>query len=179
MKLFVLILSIALIGCLNENRDSKVESPNQPVIKELPELEYLCDTSYIGKVVSELKEEYGFGDLGFEDISILKIQNRNDSIFFDFSIIDPKFFELHSKEFSPIKSCGFLKIEHIDIIVFDQMGVFKETSRYKKIDFGVQEIDYSVPYEPLLLRFCLENDGQLNFLEEQWLDYGKYLNKPF
>lgn len=56
--------------------------------------------------------------------------------------------------------------------MFDQVGIFEKMNISKQIDFGVQEHEYAMVYEPLLFRFYLKHNGQLNFVEEEWLDYG-------
>ncbi|PVH24543.1 hypothetical protein [Sphingobacterium corticibacter] len=175
MKLFVFICitSIVIIAsCINDKSAATKDSKDNSYVNELSEFAYQGDNSSLRKAVDILKKEYGIGDLGFEDINILNVKNRQDSTFFDFSIVEPRFFELHSKDYSAA-SIGFLTLDSVEIIVFDQVGIFEKMNISKEIHFGVQEHEYAMVYEPLLFRFYLKHNGQLNFVEEEWLDYGR------
>ncbi|PRD43781.1 hypothetical protein [Sphingobacterium haloxyli] len=167
--IIICFLACMVASCLSNGDSNKATEKKLELKLDLPELSY-GDSLALNQVLSELDKNYNFRNLlNKSGINILYVRNLHDSVFFDFSIFYKEYLGIFLEETTKIKKKGFIRNKGYLLFVFDEIGLFDEKKIKETVDFGIQESEYPILYEPLLYRYYLEKkEGRLKFVEESW-----------
>lgn len=161
-------LTCMIASCLSIGDSNQATERKSELKLHLPELSY-ADSLALNQVLSQMDKNYNYRNLlDKSGINILYVRNSHDSIVFDFSVFYREYLGVFLEEATKIKKKGFIRNKGSLLLVFDEIGLFDEKNIKQTIDFGVQESEYPILYEPLLYRYYLEKEGRFKFVEESW-----------
>lgn len=163
-------MAYILVSCASSTKEDEKAQEKMSLEIEFPELIY-SDSLVLHQTIEDLDENYDFKKL-LDTVGmniLIYVRGRNDSVFFEFSILDKEYFNIFLKETTGAKKTGFIKNKRHLIFVFDEVGLFEEKNVSRIINFGEQKLEYPLIFDVPLYRYYLEKRGLLVFIEESWL----------
>src|SRR5690606_18842851 len=137
---------------------------------EMAELTPLNGT--LDTILSELDSVYNYGFQTEKEYRLLYVTIQNDSVFFDFTRYRKDCMQLFVDQLKNIKVQGYIENkENGLLLIFDSSGIFESKNNELKIfDFGHQEKENPILFNPPLYRYHLTNNNQLIFKLESWFE---------
>lgn len=168
---FIMFFCVLLfVFSCNSNRTSNISQAGDTQFEiEMPELEFLYPDD-LNSTLFHLDSAYNFLLESDREVNFLYITQSLDSILFDFSIFPNDYVQLLFNQFENNKVRGYWEYEpNKFLLVLDDVGLFESKKNNTKLfNFGRQEKEYSLIFEPLLYRYYLNSEGRLMFVLESW-----------
>jgi len=172
MKNYFVVYLCLIFGVLscNPNQTSSTSQTNKTSFEiEISELE-LLNRDTLHSVLSHLDSAYNYLMDNDREINVLYITQSSDSVLFNFSIFPEDCIQLFIDQFQNAKVQGYWRNEdNYILLVFDDTGIFEtKTKTIRSFNFGYQEKEYPLGFEPPLYRYYLNRSNQLVFVLESW-----------
>lgn len=168
---FIMLCCIFLfvLSC-NSNRTNSISHVEDIQFEiEMSELEFL-NRDDLDSTLFHLDSAYNFILENDREINFLYVTQSSDSILFDFSTFPNDYVLLLFNQFDNNRVRGYWEYKsNRYLLVLDDIGLFEsKKNRTKLFNFGYQQKEYSVIFEPLLYRYYLNSDGRFIFVFESW-----------
>ncbi len=164
---FCLILGV--LSCSTNQTNSSSQKEDIPLEIEMVELEF-GNRDILDPVLFHLDSVYNYLLENDREINVLYVTQTSDSVLFNFSIFSKDCIQLLVDKFTKIKVQGYLGNEGNSLLfVFDDVGIFEDKKNIvRSFNFGYQEKEYPLLFEPPLYRYYLNSKNQLDFVLESW-----------
>lgn len=176
MRNYIIIVCYSLLLLLmscNGNRSRKY--PDGQGVEFRVEMENLTPLNgTLSNVLYELDSIYNYGFQTDKEYRLLYVTIKRDSVFFDFTRFPKDCMQLFLEKIKDIKTQGYFENEDNGLLlIFDSVGIFKsEGNELKVFNFGYQEKEDPILFNPPLYRYYMKSNGQLIFKLESW--FGTY-----